>query len=118
MLFTLSGCVNSCTFINIPQGNHPNIVSFIGAVTKSHPVGEQLNEDTEGDRGKQKDGEENIEMEEGEAKKLAITNKLCLVLEFCPKGSLFDCLINRREKVTSDSSSILTFFQLSPNMLQ
>ena len=39
------------------------------------------------------------DIEEGRMTVPGLPNKLCLVLEYCPRGSLFDCLIKRREKV-------------------
>jgi len=92
-------------------GNHPNIVSFIGAVTKSH----------KGEHGEKSRHACNGDVEGGELGDVAVvTTKLCLVLEFCPRGSLFDCLIKRKEKVRiisphKTSSVSLTFhtrFQL------
>lgn len=95
-----------CCFVNglpfFKLGNHPNIVSFIGAVTKVHQLDEidhEKEKDKEGQeeqRSKKADGD----VEEGDSvgKAMAVT-KLCLVLEFCPRGSLYDFLIKRREKV-------------------
>ena len=39
--------------------------------------------------------------------KLRVVDKLCLVLEYCPQGSLYDCLIKRREKVRRKTISVI-----------
>jgi len=67
-------------------------------VTKSHA-------DNEGEEGggKKREGEDEDnekDMEHGEVAAKLVVTKLCLVLEYCPRGSLFDCLIRRREKVS------------------
>ena len=67
-------------------------MSFIGAVTKSHS-----DEQAEGDPTKSRDNTDSSL--DGEDMQNKIMDKLCLVLEFCPRGSLYDCLIKRKEKV-------------------
>ena len=92
--------------VDLFLGNHPNIVSFIGAVTKSHRL--ELLKNGAGDSTEkiEKNGEEvkesSKDIEEGSRSSMTVPelpNKLCLVLEYCPRGSLFDCLIKCREKV-------------------
>ena len=68
-------------------------------MTKSHAD----NEDEEGGSKKGEGGEDEEnekDMEHGEVAAKLVVTKLCLVLEYCPRGSLFDCLIRRREKVS------------------
>ena len=42
--------------------------------------------------------------------KLRVVDKLCLVLEYCPQGSLYDCLIKRRQKVRRKQLFVISLF--------
>jgi serine/threonine protein kinase len=63
--YSLESIVIHCLTWICNLGNHPNVINFIGAVTKPSPGA-----------------------------------KLCIVTEYCKKGSLYDYLIKKRRKVS------------------
>lgn len=69
-------------------GNHPNVVTFLGAVTIPTEQPKHLEVILD---------EEERDMTNSDQPGQGF---LCLVLEYCPKGSLYDCMIKRRERVS------------------
>jgi serine/threonine protein kinase len=88
-------------------GNHPNVVGFVGAITKRHDEddienqgnGKKENEtDSESDHSDSDDNENGKEEKSVNSRPLKF-NHFALVLKFCPKGSLYDLLITKRKKL-------------------